>query len=208
MNETTKVGDSYHAKSPEEQLAVYDAWAGDYEKDLCNMGYRLPAIAATIFARFVSLDTGPILDAGCGGGIQSEPLHHAGYGPIIGIDFSQGMLDVAREKGIYNELHQMALGGKLDFADETFPVIFSTGTITPKHAPPESFEELIRIAKTGGLFIFSMRNDPAQEPGYPAALERLSKEGRWKKLFTTEGFQSMPYGEPSVTHQIHVYEKT
>jgi predicted TPR repeat methyltransferase len=207
MTEKTKVEDSYHANSPEEQKAVYDAWAAEYENDLCAMGYRIPAVAAAVFARFVDLDAGPILDAGCGGGIQAEPLVQAGYGPITGIDFSEGMLDVAREKGIYTELRKMALGGRLDFPDETFSVIFSTGTITPKHAPPESFDDLIRVARTGGLFVFSMRNDPAQEPGYPAVLEQHTKAGNWRHIFSTDGFQSMPYGEPSITHQIHVFEK-
>jgi predicted TPR repeat methyltransferase len=207
MNKETKVGRSYQINTPEEQEALYDDWAANYEIDLCAMGYRIPAVAAAIFSRFVPLDCGPILDAGCGGGIQAEPLHLAGYSPIIGIDLSQGMLDVAKEKGFYHELHRMALGGKLAFDDEYFSVVFSTGTITPKHAPPESFEDLIRITKTGGLIIFSMRNDPEQEPGYPAALEHHSNFGNWKHIFSTETFQSMPYGQPNVTHQVHVYEK-
>lgn len=101
----------------------------------------------------------------------------------------------------------MALGGRLDFADATFQVIFSTGTITPKHAPPESFDDLIRIVKPGGLIIFSMRNDPAQEPAYPAAVAQHEKEGNWNHVFSTNGFQSMPYGEPDITHQVHVYQK-
>ncbi|MBX2839472.1 MAG: class I SAM-dependent methyltransferase [Gammaproteobacteria bacterium] len=206
MNETTKVGDSYQTSSPEEQRTVYDNWAQEYEKDLCQMGYRIPAVAAAVFTRFVPLDCGPILDAGCGGGIQAEPLHHAGYGPITGIDFSEGMLDVAREKGIYAELRQMELGKRLDFEDQTFPAILSCGTITPRHAPPHSFDELLRIAKKGAFIVFSMRNDPNQEPEYPAAIERHTSKGHWQPLFATEGFLSMPYGEPTVSHQIHVYQ--
>jgi hypothetical protein len=57
------------------------------------------------------------------------------------------MLEVARQKGIYSDLRQMALGGFLDFPDDSFSVVFSTGTITPKHAPPESFDDLIRVTK-------------------------------------------------------------
>ena len=208
MNEKTKVGLAYEAGSVEEQKAAYDSWASTYENDLCNMGYRIPAVAAAVFARFVSCPGGPILDAGCGGGIQAEPLVQSGYGPITGIDLSDGMLAIAREKGIYADLRQMALGGKLDFTDESFAVVFSTGTITPKHAPPESFDDLIRVTKTGGKIIFSMRNDAAQEPEYPARLEHHTQLGNWQHIFSTDGFHSMPYGEPSITHQVHVYEKT
>ncbi|MEM7564126.1 MAG: class I SAM-dependent methyltransferase [Pseudomonadota bacterium] len=207
MNIKTKVGQAYEAESIAEQQSAYDDWAGSYENDLCNMGYRIPAAAAAVFARFVKPPGGPILDAGCGGGIQAEPLVLAGFGPITGIDLSDGMLEVARAKGIYTELRQMALGGKLDFADEHFAVVFSTGTITPKHAPPESFDDLIRITKTGGKIIFSMRNDAAQEPEYPAAVQRHVDAGNWRVLYSTEGFHSMPYGEPEISHQIHVCEK-
>ena len=208
MSEKTKVGHSYTASSPDEQQAVYDTWAVEYEKDLCEMGYRIPAVAAAVFCRFVPLGSGPILDAGCGGGIQAEPLFLAGFGPFTGIDFSLGMLDVAREKGIYSNLRQMELGKLLDFENETFSVILSTGTITPRHAPPHSFDELLRIAKKDALFIFSLRDDPAQEPEYPAVIEQHTNAKRWRHIFSTESFHSMPYGEPTVTHQVHVYQKT
>ena len=207
MNEKTKVGNSYAVNSSDEQQAVYDTWAEDYEKDLCEMGYRIPAVAAAVFTRFVPLDSGPILDAGCGGGIQTEALALAGYGPFTGIDFSQGMLDVAQKKDLYANLQQMELGKPLGFADETFSVIYSTGTITPRHAPPSSFDELIRIAKKDAVIIFSLRDDPAQEPEYPMAIEHHSHTGSWDHIFSTNSFYSMPYGEPTVTHRVHVYKK-
>ena len=103
----TNVSHSYQASSLEEQQAAYDRWAKEYEADLCATGYRIPAMIAAVFTRFVAVGTAPILDAGCGGGIQSEALAMVGYGPITGIDLSEGMLDIARDKGIYVELRQM-----------------------------------------------------------------------------------------------------
>ena len=170
------------------------------------MGYRIPAMIAAVFVQQVPLDAAPILDAGCGGGIQAEPLAMLGYGPIVGIDLSEGMLDVARSKNLYSELHQATLGETLDFPDDHFGAIVSSGTITPKHAPPHSFEELIRIAQTDAPVIFSMRDDPAQEPEYPATLARLEDEGKWTPVFKSKSFHSMPYAEPEITHRIHVYK--
>lgn len=201
----TNVSKSYAAATPEEQRSSYDDWAQQYEQDLCAMGYRIPAAIATAFTRFVPHDAGPILDAGCGGGIQAEPLAMLGYGPITGIDFSEGMLDVARSKGHYAELRQMTLGQPLDFPDDAFAAVISSGTITPGHAPAHSFDELIRVAQANAPVIFSLRDDPAQEPDYPAALERLEAAGAWVPVFRTPSFRSMPYGEPEVTHRIHVY---
>ena len=202
----TNVSRSYGVRNLEEQQAAYDQWAEAYEPDLCAMGYRIPTILSTAFTRFVSPGTSPILDAGCGGGIQAEAIAMLGYGPITGIDLSQGMLTIAREKGFYAKLRQMTLGDSLDFADNSFAAVLSSGTITPKHAPAHSFNELIRVARSEARIVFSLRDDPAQEPAYPEAVERLEKEGAWKLVFQTPSFKGMPYGEPDVTHRVHVYQ--
>ena len=178
-------------------------------KPICAVwGYRIPGHIATVFTRFVAPDAAPILDAGCGGGHQAEALALVGYGPIAGIDFSEGMMAVARAKGIYAELRRMVMGERLDFPDDHFAAVVSSGCITPGHAPPHSFDELIRICRPGGLIVFSLRDDAAQEPDYPAAVERLAQAGAWEEVFTSDSFQSMPNGEPEVSHRIHVYRVT
>lgn len=201
----THVAKSYAATSVAEQRAAYDDWAEKYEADLCAFGNRIPAVVPTVFTKFVDLGTAPILDAGCGGGIQAEPLALLGHGPITGIDLSDGMLGVARSKGFYAELRQMTMGEHLDFPDNHFAAVLSSGCITPRHAPAHSFDELIRITQPGALIVFSLRDDPAQEPEYPAALDRLEQAGAWTPVFATPSFQSMPYGEPEISHRVHVY---
>ena len=206
MNEKTKVAQVYESTGLDEQQHAYDQWASQYEIDLCAMGYRIPAMIAATFVRHVPAGTAPILDAGCGGGIQAEALAMLGYGPITGIDLSEGMLEVARSKNIYADLQQATLGEELNFPDDHFGAVISSGTITPKHAPPHTFKEIIRVAKPGAPVVFSMRNDPMQEPEYPAMLEKLEMDGKWRAIFSSEGFYSMPYGEPEISNRIHVYE--
>jgi SAM-dependent methyltransferase len=196
----------YNAKTQEEQEAAYDEWSAQYERDLCAMGYRLPAVAAAVFARHVPADATPILDAGCGGGLQSEPIATLGYGQITGIDLSEGMLSIARGKGIYEELHQMALGGRLDFPDDSFAAVISTGTITPGHAPPESFEDLIRVTRSEAPIIFSLRSDAMQDPKYAETCDQLVAAQRWRHIYSTADFEPMPYGEPDIKARVHVYE--
>ena len=202
------VAKSYAVKSTAEAEAAYDDWASSYEPDLCKAGYRLPGHLATVFTRFVPPDATPILDAGCGGGIQTEALTLVGYRGITGIDFSEGMLAVAREKGIYDDLRRMVMGEALDLPGDHFAAVLSCGCITPGHAPANSFDELIRVCRPGGLIVFSLRNDPGQDPAYPAALERLEAAGAWQPVFATAGFQSLPYGEKEVSHRVHVYRVT
>ncbi|HCK75775.1 MAG TPA: class I SAM-dependent methyltransferase [Gammaproteobacteria bacterium] len=204
--EETAVARSYRAETLEEQQAAYDSWAKRYEIDLCAMGYRIPAVLAGVSTRFIPSTAAPILDAGCGGGIQAEVLAMLEFGPIIGIDLSEGMLEIARAKSIYSDLQRMTLGEKLDFGENTFAAVISSGTITPRHAPPSSFEELIRVTEPGGAIIFSLRDDPAQDPEYPETVKKLTEEGLWREVFSTSSFHGMPYGEPEITHRVHVYE--
>jgi len=196
----------YSAASNEQRAEAYDDWARDYEADLFRFGYRLPQVAAAVFCRHIAPEAGPILDAGCGTGLQAEPLCLAGYGPFVGIDLSEGMLKVAAGKGLYRELHAMALGGALDFADGAFAATLSIGTITPGHAPPESFDELIRVTAPGGRIVFSLRVDGEQDPAYHAAVAGHERAGAWRRLFATSGFKSMPLGEPQVEHAVYVFE--
>ena len=194
----------YSASTPQQSREAYDAWAPTYEADVLAYGYRVAVAAAAVWARFVRLDEGPILDAGCGTGLQSEPLKLAGYEPIIGIDLSDGMLDVARKKNIYAELHRMAMGERLAFEDDAFANTISVGTITPGHAPPHSFDDLLRVTAKGGLIVFGMRVDDAQDPAYLSAMAEHEKTKRWTPVFETEAFASMPIGEPDVSNKVFV----
>lgn len=201
-----KIERVYTARTDDERIAAYDDWAAQYEADLLAFGFRLPPICAAVTARFVEPGTGPILDAGCGTGLQAEPLHAAGYGPFVGIDLSDGMLAVDQRKGIYQALHKMKMGERLDFADGAFPVTITMGAITPGHAPAAAFDELIRVTAPGGLVIFSLRVDAGQEPDYDAAIAAHTAAGRWEMLFATPRFVTMPLGEPDVENKIFVYK--
>lgn len=205
--EGSKVQTVYAAKTRDAQEAAYDAWASDYERDLCAMGYRSPIFAATVFARFVAPTDGPILDAGCGGGLQAEPLAALGFDNITGLDLSDGMLAVAKQKGIYSALVKTPLGAGLpEFADDRFGACISVGTFTPGHAPASAFDDLVRVTRTGGKIVTTLRDDPDQDPLYPAKVDALIAAGKWRHVFTSGQFPAMPYGEPEVTSVIHVFE--
>ncbi len=198
----------YTARTTEESGLTYDGWAESYETDIFKYESRFPFVTATVFTRFVKPGEGAILDAGCGTGLQIEPIFLAGYDSIVGIDLSEGMLAVAKGKNMYSELHQMTMGETLNFDDDIFANTITVGTITPGHAPPHSFEELIRVTKKGGLIIVNMRSDDDVDPAYPAALKKYEDDGRWKQLFKSDQYLAMPAGEPEVLTTVYVYEVT
>ncbi len=205
-NEQSRLDTVYSATTADESRGAYDEWANDYEADLFAYGQRFPWIAAAVFTRFVGPEEGPILDAGCGTGLQIEPIALMGYRPITGIDLSEGMLKVAAKKSLYAELKPMTLGEPLAFPDNHFSNTITCGAITPGHAPPHSFAELIRVTRSRGKIVVCMRTDTDVDPAYPDALEHYAAEGRWHGIFQSKEFAAMPLGEPSVRTTIFVFE--
>lgn len=196
----------YAADTPEKAEATYDAWASRYDADLMAMGYRLPWHFAAAVLRHVPFGTGPILDAGCGTGLQAEPLHLLGWRGFTGVDLSTEMLAVARSKGLYDDLRQARLGTALPFATDSFAASFCVGTMTPGHAPIETLDELIRVTRPGGFIAFSLRHDAGQDPHYLQYPQALIGAGDMRPVFESAEFVTMPLGEPSVRNRVHICE--
>lgn len=202
----TRIQRLYRSKTSAEVEASYDEWAGDYETDLESFGYRIPGVAAGLFGRFVPPDDAMVLDAGCGTGLMGQLLRILGYQSITGIDLSDGMLGVAADSGAYASLRKMRLGDRLDFDDDVFTATTAIGVLTPGHAGPESLEELIRVTKAGGHLIVSMRADGEVGRPYTDVADALESDGRWRALYSTPPFFSMPKGEPEVQHLVSTFQ--
>ncbi len=197
----------YGARNNEDLAEGYDGWAGDYDGDMEQRGYRLPGIVTALTARHVAIGDGPLLDAGAGSGLLGIWLQLLGYSDITGIDLSQGMLDLAAGTGAYTALHRMALGEPLDFRDGAFAAVVSAGTFGRTHAPAAGFDELVRVARPGGHLILSVRAKGMEEAGFPDALERLEQAGAWRRIGTTGPFQAMR-NEPESLYVVHVCRKS
>ena len=193
------------AKSREEFEERYDEWASTYDKDLKeSWDYRLPAFIGVLLMKYVKHRDARILDAGTGTGLGGEYLHHNDYNNLFAVDISQGMLDEAKRKGIYHRLDRMVLGEKLDYPDNYFDAVLSAGTIG--HAPPESFDELIRITKSSGFIVFSLRTTFYDEPQWYRKLQSLEEAGKWRLVEKTDPISALPGERADVYHYGLVYE--
>ena len=195
----------YNAKNSQEAAELYDNWAEDYEQAVLSWGYASPAVAAGFLGRYVEPEDGTVLDAGAGTGMMGEILIPLGYRDLVGIDISPNMLELARKKGVYKDLRQMELGGKLDLPTDAFSAVVSTGVFAAGHAPPESFEELIRTTKAGGHVIFSVRTDVYVDGGFKAKQEALEKEERWQLVEMTDPFSHLRYEDPELKVRVFAY---
>jgi SAM-dependent methyltransferase len=195
----------YDATNDKELEGRYDQWAADYDSDLAaEFAWNAPQNATAVFVKHVD-KSAHILDAGAGTGLVGECLAEVGYKDLVAMDLSQGMLDEAKSKNLYNAFHQMALGGTLDFATGEFDAVISVGVFTQGHAPANSFDELARITKPGGLILFSLRVDIYESGGFQRQQTGMEDSGVWELAEMTEEYQPLPKGEPEVWHRIWAY---
>jgi predicted TPR repeat methyltransferase len=198
----------YRVRSNDELRALYDDWAEQYDQDLQAFGYSYPPAIAGLVGRYVRERDAPILDAGAGTGSVGEILSILGYSRLTGIDLSDGMLAVARAKGVYAELRNQTLGEPLDFADDAFTAVVSAGVMTTGHAPPSCLDELIRVTRPGGHLIFTLSIPAYQEGGFGPKLEAISAKGLWREVETTPTWCSLPRARSHASRlsRAHVYE--
>ncbi len=195
----------YGSTSNQELEERYDQWASEYDRDLTeDFVWHAPDNAARVLAGLVPVNAA-VLDAGAGTGLAGERLAVAGFTNMAAMDISQGMLDVAQSKNVYNAFHQMVMGETLGFASDEFDAVISVGVFTLGHAPIHSFDELVRVTKPGGYIVFSLRTDMVED-GYQDYFSKLEAAGQWKLAQVTDPFQPMPKGEPEVFHQIWAYQ--
>ena len=191
------------------QDAVYDQWAQDYDQDLWASGNPYTALMTGMVGRYVSDKSARILDAGCGTGNMAQLLHAIGYKNIEGLDASEGMLAVARSKECYIGLHRLLLGSRIDLPEKIFDAIVAAGVLTHGHAPPESLDGLLELAKPGAPIIFSISRPAMEQSGFKEKIDSLVDAGTWEQVDQSDLFRTYPFSEEyaDLRHWIMVYRK-
>ena len=185
------LGAVYEAKGADEVAALYDGWANTYDAEMAKSGYRHPAIGLALLARHLLRGATPILDAGAGTGLIGEWLAILGYPTVEALDISQGMLDVARKKGVYSAFHHLALGGNLPFLDEAYAGVIAVGVFTTGHVGAEGLDELVRICRKGGVIVLTVKNT-LWENGFARRIEEIRRAGKISIAEETVPYISMP----------------
>ena len=192
----------YSSHDNKELAERHDRWASTYDDEMeRDVGYHAPQAVARIFARHVPKKA-RVLDAGAGTGLVGEVLSSLGYRDLVAMDLSRGMLEKARNKGVYQELHQMVMGEPLDFATDSFGAVVSVGAIG--YAPASSLDELVRITRPGGHIVFTLRPKICENSRFKDKQASLESEGRWKLTEISEQFQVQPKREPDAYHRVWV----
>ncbi len=207
-NHSTSLDAVYAARSPDELAQAYQTWADAYDRETLALGYCLPFVITSWLARHVSVDTGAILDAGCGTGLSGPLLKVLGYNDICGLDFSDKMLEAAKVRGGYRTFVQAELGKILPFENEQFAAFISTGVFTAGHAPASSLFELVRVLKRGGHAVFTVRDSIFKSGGFDQVFGQLETEKSWHLVEQSKPFRAFTIGEPDVFVRAFVFQKS
>lgn len=136
--------------------SLFDDFADRFEQTLVGrLRYDTPAALARLL-RAHGADAGTeVLDLGCGTGLLAEQLARPGR-CIDGVDLSPRMLDHARAKGRYRELHAAELVEFLSGAKSQWDLIVATDVfIYVADLAPVFAAVAARLAR-GGWFAFSI----------------------------------------------------
>ncbi|MCB1914972.1 MAG: tetratricopeptide repeat protein [Rhodocyclaceae bacterium] len=158
---------------------TFDRFAASFEEKLRNdLQYRAPDRLKTALEDRLPPPGGQfeILDAGCGTGLCG-PLLAPWRRRLIGVDLSAGMLEQARTKGCYDDLHQAELTAWLHSTAQRFDVIVSADTLCYFGPLDKVFAAAGSALVPGGMLAFTVERltDPA-----PGATTRLSANGRYQ----------------------------
>jgi len=178
------------ASSTDELMGVYDGWADAYEQELLEeWGYTSPQKAVQLLSDIMILQGMRVLDAGCGTGLVGALLKKSGAASLTGIDYSPGMLAKAEAKQVYDSLDKMDMNESLPLPSNSFDATTCIGTFTATHVKPDAVKELVRVTRSGGALVFTVRDDYWQATNFVDLITELHVE----KLVFIEQIRLEPY---------------
>ena len=156
----------YALKDLEATRSLYRDWAETYDDEVRSQGYITPARCARILAEHVPDLSLPVLDLGCGTGVAGLALIEAGFSVIDGADFSEEMLELARERRIYRRTFLHDMSHPLQIESGWISHAVAVGVFNRGHAPPEAIDHALAALPTGGLLVFSLNDRAMEDPSY------------------------------------------
>lgn len=100
-----------------------------------------------------------MLDLGCGYGWHSIYAMENGASSVVGIDISQNMLKVAKEKTNFSEVEYICGAIEdMDFKEESFDIVLSSLAFHYIKDYKELIEKINKVLKPNGILIFTVEH--------------------------------------------------
>ena len=174
--------DLTRSHNDEDLQDVYKEWAAAYDHDNDNLlGTVSQPLSVQIFQEYIKDKSLRIIDVGCGTGLVGVELEKGGFSNFDGIDISQEMIDIAKQRG-YSKLFIGSLNDSLPCENNEYDAAFCVGVFTHGHVVSERLDELVRIVKSGGIICFTINEGVYESYGFNSKIKKLESENVWKVL--------------------------
>ncbi len=149
-----------------------------------------------------------ILDAGCGTGVHLERMLAAGATPV-GIDFSSGMIGLARGRHPSVPMAMVDLNSAFPFRSSTFDVVLSS-LVSEHISSLHAFcHEVGRVLRPGGRFVWSVFHPDLARSGVEANFTHGDQEVRLgAELHSEEDYERALGGAGFTLRERTVYTGT
>jgi predicted TPR repeat methyltransferase len=156
---------------------TFDDYANHFEGKLSALDYRGPALLENLMAAHFSAEASlRTLDAGCGTGLCAPTLRPYAT-TLTGVDLSGAMLEIAAQRGLYEDLHKAEIGEFLaGFTAQAkrYDLIACMDTLIYFGAIETLFEQFAAALEPGGWLIFTTETCAAASDTY-----RINPSGRF-----------------------------
>lgn len=138
--------------------SLFHQYAPKFEKCLVeNLSYHIPEIIAGLVKNIRPAGFYHLLDLGCGTGLSA--LQFKGRAKrMTGVDLAPGMIEEAKRKGIFDDLHICNIETFLDETGAVYDLILSTDVFVYIGALETLFQKIAHVMGSEGLFAFSVQS--------------------------------------------------
>ena len=173
---------AYHSHNDEDLQVVYKEWAPAYDYDNDNLlGTVSQPLSVKIFQEYIKDKSLRIIDVGCGTGLVGVELEKGGFSNFDGIDISQEMIDIAKQR-VYSKLFIGSLNDSLPCENNEYDAALWVGVFTHGHVGSDRLDELVRIVKPGGIICFTVNEGVYDSYGFDSKIKNLESTNIWKIL--------------------------
>lgn len=157
---------AYDLNAPEDHLRYYADFAKTYDDGFADaLGYHTPTALAAFFHQRANRTDMPVADIGCGTGLGASALD-LDPKDIDGFDLSADMLQVAKSKDLYRDLHAVDLTKPVPAFVERYGALFSVGTFTLGHLGPVDLGNCMTMLRSGGLVCITISTSHFEAAGF------------------------------------------
>ncbi|PWC83126.1 hypothetical protein TSH100_21500 [Azospirillum sp. TSH100] len=168
-------GEEADARAPDDYVRqTFDLFAEEFDRKLAELDYRAPALLAGLLTDEVPAGDLDVLDAGCGTGLCAAALRPYAR-RLVGVDLSDGMLERASGRRLYDELHAAELVGFLAAHRQAFDLVMAADVFCYFGVLDEALAAACTALRPGGRLAFTVEElDPTD--GRP---HRVATHGRY-----------------------------